>query len=301
LSTSTLSLKIFRSKFLKHNIPILNHTTDNFIREGYFGGATDYYLKYGENLTYYDVNSLYPYSMCKPMPFEIIKFHKDMNNMCLEDFFGYCLVEVQCPQNIKIPLLPYKYNDKIIFPKGNWIGTYFSEELKEVVKHGYSIKLISGYSFSKIDLFSEYVNHFYAQKIIATGPKRFIAKMHLNQLYGYLGRKLDLIETKNIFMKDLPKYFSTRILQSIIKINSNICTILMSCNLDYDLITKLNTELNININNSFKSVKSNVAIASAVTSYSRIEMIKYKTLTDYQIYYTDTDSIFIDKPYISFL
>lgn len=37
-------------------------------------------------------------------------------------------------------------------------------------------------------------------------------------------------------------------------------------------------------------IPSNVAIAAAVTSYARIEMIKYKI--NYDIYYTDTDSIF---------
>ena len=61
-STSTLSLKIFRQKFLNKEkfIPILNKSVDSFIRKGYYGGATDYYRLKGENLYYYDVNSLYP-------------------------------------------------------------------------------------------------------------------------------------------------------------------------------------------------------------------------------------------------
>jgi len=36
LSTSTLSMQIFRSKFLKVNIPILKRIDDAFIREGVF-------------------------------------------------------------------------------------------------------------------------------------------------------------------------------------------------------------------------------------------------------------------------
>jgi DNA polymerase type B, organellar and viral len=60
LSTSTLSLKIFRKKFLDVEIPILSGWIDKFIRSGYFGGATDYYKAIGYNLKYYDVNSLYP-------------------------------------------------------------------------------------------------------------------------------------------------------------------------------------------------------------------------------------------------
>ena len=43
---------------MKINIPILNRVEDRFLRQGYYGGATDYYRMYGENLKYYDVNSL---------------------------------------------------------------------------------------------------------------------------------------------------------------------------------------------------------------------------------------------------
>jgi hypothetical protein len=54
VSTSTLSLRIFRSKFLKVNIPILLRIEDVFIREVYLGGATDYYKMKAENIYYYE-------------------------------------------------------------------------------------------------------------------------------------------------------------------------------------------------------------------------------------------------------
>ena len=97
VSTSSLSLKIFRSKYLDCNIPILKGSIDLFIRKSYFGGATDVYKKYAQNIKYYDVNSLYPDSMTKPMPYQIIKHHKNIFNINLDDFFGFCLVEVNCP------------------------------------------------------------------------------------------------------------------------------------------------------------------------------------------------------------
>jgi hypothetical protein len=40
---------------------------------------------------------------------------------------------------------------------------------------------------------------------------------------------------------------------------------------------------------------SNIAISSAITSYGRIYLSEY-LLGDYQLYYSDTDSIIIDKP-----
>jgi hypothetical protein len=49
-------------------------------------------------------------------------------------------------------------------------GVYFSEELKAVLPHGYQFKFLEGYEFSKIDLFSDYVNHFYEKKRNSVGP-----------------------------------------------------------------------------------------------------------------------------------
>jgi hypothetical protein len=164
LSTATLSLKIFRQKFLNVNIPILKGLKDNFIRKGYFGGATDYYKAYEKNLYHYDINSLYPFAMLQPMPYELIKHHQNMSTINLDNFVGFCLCEVTTPKNINKPLLPYKFKGKTIFPRGTFMGVYFSEELKAVKKHGYIITLIRGYEFNKIDLFSDYVNHFYGIK-----------------------------------------------------------------------------------------------------------------------------------------
>jgi hypothetical protein len=146
-STSTLSLKIFRVHFMKtieDSIMVLKPRLDNFIRKGYFGGATDYYKAYSSNLKYYDVNSLYPHVMMNDMPHEVIKHHRNMCDIKLEDLFGFFKVEVETPNDILKPMLPFKDPDdnKIIFPTGKWIGIYFTEELKAVAKLGYKIKLI---------------------------------------------------------------------------------------------------------------------------------------------------------------
>nr|YP_010192427.1 hypothetical protein LK379_mgp25 [Amanita sinensis]QZN08164.1 hypothetical protein [Amanita sinensis] len=71
----------------------------------------------------------------------------------------------------------------------------------------------------------------------------------------------------------------------------------MNSNLNYDLFNEIQEETNLELKYNYKSIKSHVGIASAVTSYSRIEMIKFKTYLmkhGIKLYYTDTDSIFID-------
>ena len=78
----------------------------------------------------------------------------------------------------------------------------------------------------------------------------------------------------------------------------------MSSNLDYDLINEIKDELGVELVTNFRKVKSNVAIAAAVTSYARIEMMKLKMLLiklGIKLFYTDTDSIFVDKELPNYL
>jgi DNA polymerase type B, organellar and viral len=287
VSTSTLSLKILRAKFLKECIPILKTSDDKFVRDSYYGGATDYYKKYGRNLKYYDVVSLYPNAMKNPMPHEVINRYSNMDNIKLENFFGFCEAEIETPETLK-PLLPCKYKGKTIFPTGSWSATYFSEELKAIVERGYKVKLIKGIEFSKAYLFNEYVDHFFHQKYISTGAQRFISKMHLNQLYGIFGRRKEIISTVNVYNKDLFKLLACKIVKSIIEIDDNLSTVLIIDNIDNDIINKLNIEVDREYVSKFKLVKNNVAISSAVTAYARIHMMDFKL--NFDIYYTDTDS-----------
>ena len=55
------------------------------------GGATDHYKLYGENIYYYDINSLYPYVMLKPVPVDYVGYHADLSAISLKTFFGYIL------------------------------------------------------------------------------------------------------------------------------------------------------------------------------------------------------------------
>ena len=45
-----------------------------------------------------------------------------------------------------------------------------------------------------------------------------------------------------------------------------------------------------------KYIKINIAIAAAVTANARIYMSQYKNNPDFNLYYSDTDSLLIDKP-----
>jgi hypothetical protein len=291
VSTSSLAFNVFRSKFLKTPIPILNNAQDSFIRRGYFGGATDYYKKYAVNAKYYDANSLYPTAMLNDMPGKVIKFHNSLKFMKLDKFFGFALAEITIPNGTMRPLLPYKSKDgRTIFPTGIVVGVYFSEELKALAKLGYKITLIKGYEHERIkDLFNGFINHFYEIKKNAKGAERALAKLIMNSSYGNFGRKSDLLVTKNVKNEDLDDYVVSSFIQTIIKINDEYSTILMKRNLPTDIIDALKINLERDFENYESPVNNNVAIASAITSYARIYMMDYK-LSD-SVIYTDTDSV----------
>jgi hypothetical protein len=290
-STSTLSLKIFRTNFQKEIIPVLTMKEDRFIRKSYFGGATDYYKAHGEDLYYYDVTSLYPYAMCKPLPGNIVKFHENLSNTDLDSFFGFIKCNISIDKDILKPMIPFKHNGKTIFPTGDIEGTYFSEELKVISKiPGYKINLISGYEYTKAHYFDSYISDFFNQKKVSKGAERFIAKMHLNQLYGYFGRSYGVINTINVNKKELNSILLLNLVKTFITLHDDLYVVLIEGNIDVNLLKSINIDLEIKTKNNLTSVNTNVSIASAITSYARIEMMQYKL--DYDVFYSDTDSIF---------
>lgn len=173
------------------------------IRKAYYSGLNEIYIPKIEKGIILDVNSLYPTVMWKkklptgqPIKLESKK---------IEDYYGYCLAKIKTPKNMKKGILPYRYKNKTITPEGEWTGWYYSEELKEVKKYGYSIEVIKGYHFEKKkNLFNNFIKVFSDMK--QNGEKKWerkIAKKILNSVYGYLGIKKKEEDEKNT-EKEIP-------------------------------------------------------------------------------------------------
>lgn len=295
-STASLAMKVFRHKFFPghvNEIPILKNNVDIFVRKAYLGGATDVFKRYAEAAHYYDVNSLYPAAQCKPMPFSCIGYKKQLKS--LEGFFGFVEVKVTAPLLPK-PMLPFKGVHKTIFPTGTWTGVYFSEELKAVAKLGYQFKLGQAYEFSSEVLFKDYIDHFYEIKRSSAGPQRFIAKMMLNNLYGTFGRALQGIKPLIINSQDAMGFLTLLSSKSsLTHINNYYAMILTTGSSNNNNLEKLNTRLfEDNVSTFSIPPRANVAIAAAVTSYARIHMMDLKL--NYDVLYSDTDSIFTTHP-----
>lgn len=297
LTTSSLSLTIFRTNYYDPKtflIYIPNRNEDTFIRRAYYGGHADAYIPKGENLYYYDVNSLYPYIMKTfPMPGGKPVWHSNLEGQDLDSFYGYFEAHIVCPKTITRPFLPYRDEERqtIVFPTGEFVGVYYSEELKYARDIGYQVTLLSGYSFEKKNSpFCSFVKTIYKNreeaKRAGNDAMSYVYKLLMNSLYGRLGINPKCMITE---VCDLDRY------NDLIK------------KTDFSLADKLSERYYIvtyssNSNNTEQVSDSDwspprisaVQLSAAVTACARIHMYPHISRPD--CYYTDTDSVVLGSP-----
>ncbi|NP_862323.1 hypothetical protein BrnaMpl_p1 (mitochondrion) [Brassica napus] len=290
LTISSLALLIYRMKYYDMDVfPIYipSRNEDNFIRRGYYGGHSDVYIKKGENLNYYDVNSLYPYVMKEyPMPGGQPTWHSDFNGKDLNELFGFIEAYVECPTHIHKPFLPYKEHDILRFPTGIWVGVYFSEELKLAKSLGYTIIPIKGYLYEKNDKmvspFKIFVESLFEKRIEAkkNGDEAmsYVYKTIMNSLYGRFG-----INPKSLITEICDKKRYDSLVKNIdieygMHLEDSYYLVRYYINTELSDDSKWNPPRN-----------SAVQLSAAITAYARIYMYKYISRSD--CYYTDTDSV----------
>ncbi|XP_048489772.2 DNA polymerase-like [Beta vulgaris subsp. vulgaris] len=293
LTTASLALSLFREKYYDADnwpIHIPNQNEDTFLRRGYYGGHTDAYTPYGENLYYYDVNSLYPFIMKEfPMPGGIPVWHSNLESMELDSMFGFIEAYVECPKSIKKPFLPYrnKKDGTLIFPTGTFVGVYYSEELKYARDIGYTIIPISGYLFDKMESpFKGYVNSLFESrsnaKKMGNDALSYVYKLLMNSLYGRFGINPQSTRTEMCDKSRRDSLFRRTEFIGEVFIRE-----------DLYMVSYLT---NPGKGPSYWEPPKNSAVqlAAAITASARIYMYKYTSRED--CYYTDTDSVVLGNP-----
>lgn len=300
---SSLAFAIYRSQFIKNfKIPLIDGNLFTQLKKGYTGGSVDVYKPFsskGELIYRYDVNSLYPFIMKNYyMPVgEPIYFEGDINLIkegtgynLVDKPFGFFDVEVTAPKSMKIPILQTRLETangiRTVAPLGSWTGTYFSEEIYNAIKHGYKFKILRGYLFEKQKIFREYVDFLYDLKVNSSKdtPDYIISKLLLNTLYGRFG--MDPQVENHIILNNK---------DSLLFINKKVVTNVIDLQNGKELISFFDSH-DWNEEQNKKSLNISVSIAAAVTASARIHMSQFKTMKDTTLFYTDTDSIDINKP-----
>jgi hypothetical protein len=126
LTISRIALNKFLKFYLKDfEIPLINKSQYfNFIYFGYYGGITEIYKPFGENLKYYDVNSLYPYVALQDMPGIDCSYIENFSNedIDINELFGFFQAKVKTTYNSYLGLLPIKTKAGLILPNGEFEG-----------------------------------------------------------------------------------------------------------------------------------------------------------------------------------
>ncbi len=193
ITAPATSMKIFRRRFLKGPIERAIDT-HAFIRESYKGGRTEDYIRKGEKLYYFDINSSYPAAMLEDMPAgEATWWEGDPSTFIKDGFIGFCEVDVWVPPTLNIPPLPLTQG-KLIFPVGKLSGIWEWSELKMALEVGCEIrKWKRSVWYPPKRIFREFVTELYkyrdrSREDFDQGLSE-VAKNMLVSLYGKFGMK----------------------------------------------------------------------------------------------------------------
>ena len=303
VTSPKLAMAIYTSKFYNNDLKIkmIRGIVEKDIRSAYFGGNVNVLINKIDKGFYYDMNSQYPFAMLNDMPIGNPTLSNDTN---LDNYFGFVYGEITAPDEsrLRVPYIQCRddKSDNVDCPRGSFTRMIFSEEIKEAIKDGYSMKIKYGYKFERgKNLFKDYVDTFYEIKKNTNDPvEKALSKLLLNSLYGKFGMK-DIISTMKIVdhneAKKITKDYNYTICSDLgdgkflIKYSSKVNESLRKLVKDF--------EENPNSNHSraslFRSrgVPSAVQISAAISAYARISINKFKNIPGNPCVYSDTDSV----------
>lgn len=293
MTLSTLAMSIFRLKYYDSNtfpIHIPSRNEDTFIRRGYYGGHADTYIPCGEKLYYYDVNSLYPHIMKTfHMPGGQPVWDGNLMGRKLSELYGFIEAYIYCPNTIKRPFLPFKdKNNTLLFPTGEFIGVYYTEELLFAERLGYNIIPLKGYLFEKkVSPFEGFVSELYSRRQEAkrdgNDAMSYIYKILMNSLYGRFGINPESLVTE-ICNKERYDFLIKK---------GNISTA-DKLSEDYFIVSYTSNSVDV-VDSDWKAPRiSAVQLSAAITACARIYMHEFISRDD--CYYTDTDSAVLGSP-----
>lgn len=265
------AMSIFKNKYLEESFFTMPEYILEKIFKGYYGGRTEVFIRGRiKKYNYLDVNSLYPSMMLNSFPNpNKWRFNKINNIYYINNFDGMARVDIFCP-DMEYPLLPFRYEDKVIFPTGSFTGTYTNIELRKAVELGYTIKKVYENIYFKENCmpFINYVQDLYKKrKELKTNdnPMEVVVKLLLNSLYGKFGEKFtdkDLYIPLPQTAEELNKYKDFEVIQEYVRIK---------------------------LPRTMPKPHCIPIWASYVTAYGRIHM--HSLLRKYHPVYTDTDSL----------
>ena len=274
----------------KYDIYFLSKEKDRFIRSGYFGGRTEAFRmnKIQGKVYYDDFTSLYP-SMAHSnrLPYGSPEWVDFKNNDDFKGFFGFCDVWVRSINLNKKPI--HATNQRVDGASRRLFAHYldwtkmnlFSQEIRlgrEKGVYEYKFEGCRGISFNSGKFLTNVFQECFEQKQKNNDNEamRMTWKIIANSLYGFWGLRWtdrDSILIEKSSECNLAKHLASR------KVTN---------------ISQMGEYTTLKVSKDLEMEDFNVAIASAITSYSRMKL--WNLINDiedrgYEVYYCDTDSV----------
>lgn len=201
------AMTLFRSQYLDHAIEQPRRDILDKSYKGYYGGRVSPIVKghIEGPVREYDVASLYPYCMTKcefPDPSSIRydrgngKYSDSEQRTRVWESEGMTKATVKAP-DMDIPVLPTKWDDKLLFPTGHITDWWCHNELRFALERGYEIIEIeeSVWSDRTFNPFEGYVSDLFDKRLQYRdegNATEYVVKLMMNSLYGKFGQKLDM-------------------------------------------------------------------------------------------------------------
>jgi hypothetical protein len=320
LTLPSLAMRIFKAQFMvEGSLYKVLGIVEQAIRKAYSGGAVDVYIPSNKvagskrtytPLYYYDVNSLYPTTMYnlgmpkgRPIYFE-------GNIRAVEpNAQGFFFCHIESPgwemQHPLLQSLQSRAGKGTVAGLGVWYGWLTSFEMDNAVKNGYVLhEIIKGYQFEFGDVgFKAYVDRMYnlRKQYAKSHPLNYIAKLLMNSLYGKFGMKLEgktLVDIFNTSTDEgklaLEKLLDERgeAVKDYVDLKDGYHLVVTDPDFDPDRFASTTPS------EVYHGPDVNIAVAATITAGARVFMSRFKNNPELvgNLYYSDTDSIVIDKP-----
>ncbi len=287
----SLALKIFRTKYLKKTIKVNEHS-DRFF-ESLYGGRTEAFKIGKVNANVYDINSAYVSVMAKnkfpnPAKLKVItkpnldKLSEILSN---DDLEGMATCDVAVSPNEKLPVLPYRLDNRLIFPCGSFSGSWTFSELRYANKNSHTaiIDVHEIIYAPAIDSpFEQFANDVWSNRQAAQkiGDKAtdYREKLFGNNLWGKLAQQAKEEFRYCYDNKEAKEFMKRKKIRS-----AEIIPVRGGFFLRYE---------------NFKIFSHTIACwAAYITAYVRIMLHKEMIKDGNKLIYCDTDSRFVEKEY----
>lgn len=277
---ASTAMDLYKRQYMDNEFYMPPKWINEYLREAYHGGFVFVFKKgLGENVTYYDIHSLYPYVLAyRDYPdISTMKWEKDnLTQDLIEDYEGFSRCVVHYP-DVYFPILPVTIRGHLVTCTGTYSGLWTHVELRAALERGAKILSIKEtlYFTGVVTPLKRYMLDLYGRRVQAQDNDDIfqkVFKLFMNALSGKWGQRSDnqLYEPIDIDSLTDPKQ-----LQGI--------TTVYAGNIEYYIKEKLSC---------YTPDFVNVVWAAYMTAYARLHEIMYLEKAFPDVYACDTDSVF---------